>query len=76
MVNNVEDNELIKSFYNLIPYFKHYFDDELVFTISNTERFLFVQDSENMKMSSKTGDKIPVGCAAYECLKQKSLFHS
>lgn len=71
MVNNIDDNELIKSFYNLIPYFKHYFDDELVFTISNTERFLLVQDSENVKMSSKTGDKIPVGCAAYECLKQK-----
>lgn len=71
MVNNIDDNELIKSFYNLIPYFKHYFDDELVFTISNTERFLLVQDSENMSLSSKTGDKIPVGSAAHECLKQK-----
>jgi hypothetical protein len=71
LVKNIEDNEIIKSFYNLIPYFKHYFDDELVFTISNTESFLLVQDSETIKMSSKTGDKIPVGCAAYECLKQK-----
>lgn len=71
MVNNIEDNEIIKSFYNLIPYFKHYFDDELIFTISNTEKFLLVQGSENIKLSSKTGDKIPVGCAAYECLKQK-----
>lgn len=71
MINNIDDNELIQSFYNLIPHFKHYFEDELAFTISNTEKFLLVQESENIKMSSKTGDTIPVGSAAYECLKQK-----
>lgn len=71
LINKIDDNELIRSFYNLIPHFKHYFEDELIFTISNIEKFLLVQDSENIKMSSKTGDTIPVGCAAYECLKQK-----
>ncbi|VBB08375.1 Hypothetical protein LUCI_3647 [Lucifera butyrica] len=71
MINSLSDNKLIESFYNLIPYFKHYFEDELIFTISNTENFLLVQNSENIRLSSKTGDKIPVGCAAYECLKQK-----
>jgi hypothetical protein len=71
MINEINDNELVKSFYNLVPYFKYYFEDELVFTISNTERFLLVQDSENLKMASKTGDSIPSGCAADLCLKQK-----
>ncbi|SFC29721.1 methyl-accepting chemotaxis protein [Clostridium uliginosum] len=71
MITEVNENELIKSFYNLIPYFKHYFDEELIFTISNTKNFLLVQDSENLKMASRTGDKIPSGCAADVCLKAK-----
>lgn len=71
MINEINDNELMQSFYNLVPYFKHYFDDELVFTISNIEKFLLVQDSPNLKMSSKTGDKIPNGCAADVCLRAK-----
>ncbi|MBU3073083.1 methyl-accepting chemotaxis protein [Clostridium estertheticum] len=71
MINAIEDNKLLQSFYNLMPYFQHYFEDELVFTISNTEKFLLVQDCKNLKMSSKTGDAIPTGCAADICLKEK-----
>ncbi|MPQ32647.1 methyl-accepting chemotaxis protein [Clostridium estertheticum] len=71
MINAIEDNKLLQSFYNLMPYFQHYFEDELVFTISNTEKFLLVQDCKNLKMSSKTGDAIPIGCAADICLKEK-----
>lgn len=71
MINEISDNRLIQSFYNLIPYFQYYFNDELIFTISNTERFLFVQDSERLKMAAKTGDEIPKGCAADICLREK-----
>lgn len=71
MINEINDNELIRSFYNLVPYLKYYFEDELVFTISNTKKFLLVQDSDNLKMASKTGDSIPAGCAADVCLKEK-----
>jgi uncharacterized protein YukE len=71
MINEISDNELIQSFYNLIPCFKHYFDEELIFTISNTEKFLLVKDSEILKLASKTGDKIPKGCAADICLIEK-----
>lgn len=71
MINSINDNKQIESFYNMIPFFPYFIEDELAFTISNTETFLFVQESENLKMSSKAGDKIPPGCAAYECIKQK-----
>lgn len=71
MINKIEENELMQAFYILMPYFKYYFDDELIFTISNTEKFLLVKDSENLKMKSKTGDLIPNGCAADVCLKAK-----
>nr|WP_286674111.1 methyl-accepting chemotaxis protein [Clostridium sp. ZBS13] len=61
----------MQAFYTLMPCFKYYFEDELIFTISNTERFLLVKDSANLKMQSKTGDIIPEGCAADVCLKAK-----
>ncbi|WFD10689.1 methyl-accepting chemotaxis protein [Tepidibacter hydrothermalis] len=71
MITTLEENELIKSFNNLIPYFQYYFEDEIAFTISNTEYFLRGVDSETIKLGVKSGDTIPVGCAAYECLKAK-----
>ncbi len=71
MITTLAENEIMNSFNNLIPYFHHFFDDELVFTISNTEYFLKVVDSANIKLSLKTGDSIASGSGAYECLKQK-----
>lgn len=71
MITTLEENELIKSFNNLIPYFQYYFEDEIAFTISNTKYFLRGVDSETIKLGVKSGDAIPVGCAAYECLKAK-----
>ncbi len=71
MVTTLAENEIMNSFNNLIPYFQYFFDDELVFTISNTKYFLKVLNSPNIKMSSKEGDPIPPGGAAYECLKHK-----
>lgn len=69
MIETLEQNELINSFNKLIPYFKYYFEEEIAFTISNTEYFLRGVDSENIKLSITYGDKVPQGCAAYECLK-------
>src|SRR3712207_1342567 len=71
MIENLEQNQLITSFNNLIPYFQYYFEDEVAFTISNTQYFLKGVDSENIKLNVQAGDLIPKGCAAYECLKAK-----
>jgi len=75
MINEISENKLMESFYNMMPYFKHYFGTDLAFTISNTEKFLLVQDTKNLKMDVKTGDKIPNGCAADVCLKNKEVMH-
>lgn len=72
MINKISENELMESFYNLIPYFEHFFGTDLVFTISNTERFLLVKDNDKLRMVAKTGDIIPKGCAADVCLREKS----
>lgn len=69
MIETLEQNELINSFNKLIPYLKYYFEEEIAFTISNTEYFLRGVDSENIKLGITYGDKVPQGCAAYECLK-------
>lgn len=71
LINNVEDNRQMEAFYELIPIFKYYFEEDLGFTISNTEKFLFTQGSENLKIAAKAGDSIPAGSIAYECIKQK-----
>jgi len=75
MINEISENKLMESFYTMIPYFKHYFGTDLGFTISNTEKFLLVQNGDNLKVKVQTGDKIPNGCAAAACLKSKEVLH-
>ena len=75
MINNISDNKLMDSFRTMIPYFKYFFNTELGFTISNTENFLLVQNSENLKISCKAGDSIPKGSAADDCLKKGEVIH-
>ncbi len=75
MINEISENKLMEAFYTMIPYFKHYFGTELGFTISNTEKFLLVQGSENLQIKLKAGDKIPEGSAADVCLKKKEVIH-
>ena len=75
MINEISENKLMESFYNMIPYFKYYFGTDLAFSITNTEKFLLVTNTENLKSNVKTGDKIPEGCAAHTCLKKKDIVH-
>jgi hypothetical protein len=75
MINEISENKLMESFYNMTPYFKHYFGTDIGFTISNTEKFLLVQNGNKLRVNLKTGDKIPAGCAADVCLKKKDVMH-
>lgn len=73
MINKISDNKLMESFYTMIPYFKYYFGEEVGFTMSNTEKFLYVQNTEKLKINFTAGDKIPEGSAAYICLQKKEV---
>lgn len=75
MINEISENKLMESFYTMMPYFKYYFGTELGFSISNTEKFLLIEDTEKLKSNMKAGDKIPEGCAADSCLKKKDVVH-
>lgn len=76
MINSIEDNELMKSFYNMMPYFTYYLGCETGFTISNTEKFLLVKNSEHLKINFQAGDAIPQGSAADLCLKNRKVMHT
>lgn len=71
MINNISESKIHQSFENLIPYMKYFFDDEVAFTMSNTEKFLKVVNSENIIMDANVGDPLRPGGAAYECIKAK-----
>lgn len=66
-------NKVQKAFDELIPYMQAFFEDEIAFTISTTEYFLRVVNSENINMNAKPGDPLRPGGAAYECIKAKKV---
>ncbi|PRR70524.1 putative sensory transducer protein YfmS [Clostridium thermopalmarium DSM 5974] len=66
-------NKVQKAFNELIPYMQAFFEDEIAFTISTTEYFLRVVNSENINMNAKPGDPLRPGGAAYECIKAKKV---
>lgn len=73
MINQISDNTLMESFYNMVPYFKYYFGENVGFTMSNTKKFLFVQNTDTLKINFKAGDAIPEGSAADVCLHKKEV---
>ena len=82
MINDIHENEVMESFYNMIPYFEHFMGCDLGFTISNTERFLyasyndsFKKETKSQKAMPKVGDCIPPNSAADVCLKRKEKIH-
>lgn len=75
MINEISENKLMESFYNMMPYFKYYFGTDLGFSIANTEKFLLIKNTEKLKSNMKSGDRIPKGSAADACLKKKDVVH-
>lgn len=76
MINKINENKLMESFFTMMPYFKHYLGEDLGFTISNTETFLLVEDTEHLRINFKAGDPIPKDSAADVCLKEKKVIHT
>lgn len=67
------NNELHHCFNYLMPYMQYFFDDEIAFTMSDTEKFLKVVNSQNINMNASPGDPLRPGGAAYECIKAKDV---
>lgn len=73
MITQIRDNEIMQSFYNMIPYFKYIVGEDVGFTMSNTQNFLLVKNTDKLKINFSAGDAIPKGSAADICLQKKEL---
>lgn len=73
MIREISDNSLMEAFYQMIPYFKYFMGEDASITMSNTEEYLYIQNTDKLKINSKVGDRIPPNCAADVCLKKKEV---
>ncbi|MBV7272957.1 methyl-accepting chemotaxis protein [Clostridium thailandense] len=71
MDNLLIENKLQQAFNELMPYMQYFFEDEIAFTMSTTDRFIKVVNSKNINMNAKSGDILRPGGAAYECIKAR-----
>lgn len=75
MITKITDNSVMEAFYNMIPFFKYFIGEEVGFTMSNTENFLLVKNTDELRINFKAGDKIPKGSAADVCLARKEVIN-
>lgn len=73
MISDISENSLMRSFYEMIPYFKYFLGEEVGITMSNTERYLYIQNTDELKVNMNVGDKFPPNCAADVCIRQKKV---
>ncbi|MFL0195083.1 methyl-accepting chemotaxis protein [Clostridium sp. WILCCON 0269] len=69
MAQSIFTNEILQSFYNLLPYLPFFFDDDVSFAIVDKDEYLKVQNSDSLKFKIKKGDKVPEGGAIAEALE-------
>lgn len=68
-MGKVSDNELLNSFYNLLPYLPILFEEDISFAMIDREKYIALQNSKNLNFKIKVGDPIPEGGAALEALR-------
>jgi archaellum component FlaC len=73
MITSISDNKIMDAFNTLIPILPNFFNNEVVFTISNTERFLNVVNSEHIKLNANIGELLPSKSAAAACINAKKI---
>ena len=73
MIKEISENSLMSAFYQMIPYFKYFMGEDTGITMSNTEEYIFIQNTDKLKINFKKGDKIPPNCAADVCLRKKAV---
>lgn len=69
MIEKTFENEIFNSYDSLIPYFTHFFRDDVNFSICDTEKYIKVVNGKSTKTKLKVGDPLQPGSVAYECIK-------
>lgn len=68
-MENKANIDILQSFENVIPYLPTFFEDDISFGITDTQRYIRVQNCERLPINAKAGDPIPEGGAASAALK-------
>ena len=75
MITDVKQHEIMDAFNKIVPYFKIFFEDDVLIGIYNTTNSLFYTSPESIKSTYKVGDKVPEGSAAYTCMKENRVIN-
>ncbi|WP_143321454.1 methyl-accepting chemotaxis protein [Clostridium sp. HBUAS56010] len=62
------EQELLQSFYNVIPYLSNLYEEDVAVGLTDTQRFIMVVNGNSLKFNIEVGDQIPVGGAVREAL--------
>ncbi len=68
MDSSVTGNEILDSFYSVIPYLMNLFDDDVSFALTDAEKFINVWNGKKLKFHVNPGDIVPAGGAIREAL--------
>ncbi|MCW2278166.1 methyl-accepting chemotaxis protein [Heliophilum fasciatum] len=65
----LSENKILHAFDTVSHLLPHFFEDEIMFAITDTEKFLKFTPSQNLRPNIKAGDILPKGDAIYEAMK-------
>lgn len=69
MSQSISEIEILNSFNDVTKYLPSFFDDDISFAISDTNKYLKIQHGKKISLNIKENDSIPKGGALFEALK-------
>lgn len=73
MITDIKQHEIMDAFNKMIPYFKTFFEDDIMIGIYNTKNSLVYTAPDSMRSTYRAGDRVPEGSAAYAAIKEKKV---
>ncbi|WP_158585088.1 methyl-accepting chemotaxis protein [Lacrimispora algidixylanolytica] len=61
-------HQLLNSFYEVIPFLSNLFEDDVAFALTDTQKFILIENGNQLRFTTQAGDLIPVGGAIRETL--------
>ncbi|MDW8802302.1 methyl-accepting chemotaxis protein [Clostridium sp. A1-XYC3] len=74
-INNRKDygNEFLNAYGILIPFFQHFFSEDILLSIADTEKYLDIYGNEKLNLDVKAGDLISKDGGDQEAIKTKRV---
>lgn len=68
-MENKVNIDILQAFEKVIPYLSIFFEDDASFALTDTQKYLLMQNCEKLPINAKPGDSIPEGGAAAAAIK-------